>query len=106
MNEKMSNESYESNSSLDLFHEGQELAAGGDIEMARTKIEESIAIARNTDDEQWLEYLEATIAYLDGDLETLRSHIANVGKNDQVLLRLADGLEKRGTPDYKEDYSI
>jgi tetratricopeptide (TPR) repeat protein len=90
--------------SLDLFHEGQALAASGEVERALAKIEESLVLARNNNDPERVVYLEGTVAYLNGDLEKLKSLVDKAGANTVTLQRLAKGLEARGTVVYKEDY--
>ncbi|MDQ5970832.1 MAG: hypothetical protein QG603_609 [Patescibacteria group bacterium] len=107
MNQELSPEPYKRNEaeqkSLDLFHEGQILAAIGEVENALAKIEESLVLARNNNDPEWTAYLEGTVAYLNGDLEKLLSLVDRAGANIVTLTRLAKGLEARGAVDYKED---
>lgn len=91
--------------SLNLFHEGQDAALDGDIETALNKINQSLEIAKDDNDSEWTSYLEATIVYLNGDLDKLKSLVDKAGNNIEVLSRLAKGLELRGIPNYKEDYS-
>jgi len=108
MNKEIPIEPYKRNEveqkSLDLFHEGQALAASGEIESALVKIEESLVLARDNNDPDWVVYLEATVAYLTGDLETLKALVDKAVANKIILERLVKGLEARGTVDYKEDY--
>lgn len=108
MNEKIPIKDYERSkieqTSLNLFHEGQAAAIAGDTKIAISKIEESLMVARNENNTEWINYLEATIAYLNGDLTKLNSLLTNAGSNNAILMRLALGLEKRGLPDYKKDY--
>lgn len=108
MNREMPNEPYQKNESeiksLDLFHEGQDATLDGDISVAIDKIKKSLDITKIDNDDEWINYLEATIAYLNGDLITLKSLIDKVGNNKKILARLVNGLEKRGSVDYKEDY--
>lgn len=108
MNPELPQQPYERSESeqqsLDLFHEGQTLAAGGELEKALAKIEESLELASHNNDPEWVAYLEGTVAYLNGDLEKLKTFIDKAGANTVILQRLANGLETRGTVDYKEDY--
>ena len=91
--------------SLDLFHQGQDAALNGDLETALDKINQSLEIAKDDNNSEWTSYLEATIAYLNGDLDKLKSLVDKAGNNIEVLSRLVKGLELRGIPNYKEDYS-
>ncbi len=108
MNQELSPEPYKRNEaeqkSLDLFHEGQALAASGEVESALAKIEESLVLAGDNNDPEWSAYLEGTVAYLNSDLETLKALLDKAGANTVILQGLAKGLEARGTVDYKEDY--
>lgn len=86
--------------SLDLFHNGQELAKTGDIEAAITMMEQS----QKTNDPEWSSYIAGTIAYLRGDLAGVQKLIELSGESAVILKRLAKGLADRGTVDYKADY--
>ncbi len=108
MNQELPQQPYERSESeqqsLDFFHEGQTLAASGEVEGALTKIEESLGLARNNNDPEWVAYLEGTSAYLNGDLEKIKSLVFRAGENALILASLVKGLEDRGTVDYEEDY--
>jgi len=108
MDQELPRQAYQRNEaeqkSLDLFHEGQILAARGETEKALAKIEESLVLARTNNDPEWTAYLEGTVVYLNGDLAKLQSLVDKAGANKVTLTRLAEGLETRGTVDYKDDY--
>ena len=108
MNGKEPNEQYlpsnDEKKSLDLLHEGQEAALNGELNKALERIEQSLSSARTQNDPEWVAYLEGTIAYLSGNLGKLKTLITGAGDNTVVLSRLAKGLERRGIPNYKEDY--
>ena len=56
--------------------------------------------------QEWGIYVNGTIAYFEKDMGALRESVRLLGekKNAQVLSRLLQGLEKRGEPNYLEDY--
>lgn len=56
--------------------------------------------------QEWGIYVNGTIAYFEKNIDTLKDSISLLGekKNTQVLSRLLQGLEKRGEPNYLEDY--
>ena len=88
--------------SLDTFHRGQRAALDGDIPTALSCLQESLEIARRSD--QWTNYIEATIAYLRNDREVLSFKAGQVTLNKGTLQRLIDGLQTFGSADYKRDY--
>lgn len=55
---------------------------------------------------EWGVYVQGTIAYFEKDMDILKKSVNLLGekKNAQVLSRLLQGLEKRGEPNYSEDY--
>jgi hypothetical protein len=58
--------------------------------------------------EEWGIYIKGTIAYFKNDLEALKEchSLISTGKNGPVLHVLIQGIEKRGTPSYIEDYDL
>lgn len=90
--------------SLELFHEGQAAALASDIETAQSTIEQCLVEARKSSDTTWIAYIEGTLAYLRGDRAALATHIPHAGDNAAILSKLAHGLEKRGSVNYREDY--
>lgn len=56
--------------------------------------------------QEWGTYIKGTIAYLENDVESLTKYQSLIAdkQNGKVLLRLKEGLEKRGTPNYSTDY--
>lgn len=89
--------------SLALFHHGQEMALQGNTEDAIKEFEECISSSK---DPEWTAYIFGTVAYLHGDIDALRKQIPGAGRNTEVLNRLAEGLTRRGSQNYKEDYEI
>lgn len=90
--------------SLHLFHEGQEAALKSDIEAAVKKLEQSLSAAHPSSEQEWVAYVEGTLAYLRGNRTALEAYIGRAGNNAQILMKLAQGLNKRGSVNYAEDY--
>lgn len=56
-------------------------------------------------DRHWPEYTRATVLYFENKLTELVDLYEQLGDmNKEVVARLIKGLEKRGYPDYNEDY--
>lgn len=56
--------------------------------------------------QEWGIYIKGTIAYLENDSQILSDCQESIAdkKNGIVLLKLKQGLQKRGEPNYNEDY--
>lgn len=88
------------------FHVGQIYAiAEGDKEKALESFKLSLDAYTQVDFDEELSYGEATIAFLEGDIERLKklATIGSAGANQEVVERLRDYLE-RGVTDYRQAY--
>lgn len=98
-------ENFYSTRSLSYFHKAQiRLSAGdanfeGDFQNAL-----SDSIKSGDPDEDWTNYIKATLAYLANDLETLKLLVDNIQCNNALVRNFIKGLEDRGRPDYLADY--
>ena len=96
--------------SLPAFHAGQAHARDGNILQALKYFEQALWISKKQSYEldegynDWIRYVEATMAYLQGDKKTLQSKISYIKMNADVVKRLMDGLDRFGTPNYARDY--
>ncbi len=92
--------------SLTFFHKAQirlskgETDVKGDLEIALQDSEEV-----GLQDEDWSNYIRATIAYLDSDLDSLKELSEKMRLNKSLVQNFVKGLEERGHPDYMEDYA-
>lgn len=91
--------------SFEIFHIGQSKALAGDPQGAKSILLEAREAAEKGMSDEWLAYIEGTLEYLDNDKEALKQTMHRVKDNKPVLQRLLTGLEKRGSPNYRMDYS-
>lgn len=56
-------------------------------------------------EEDWINYVKATIAYLDNDQVAVESLLNKINSNHSLVKNFITGLEERGFPDYTTDYS-
>ncbi len=90
--------------SLELFHMGQIEAQNENNEQAREHFSKALAAAKKGFSEDWLAYIEGTLHYLDNNQAGLEQVMNRVDLNFDVLQRFLAGLQKRGAPNYKQDY--
>jgi len=92
--------------SLTLFHRAQVRLSKGETDVKddlQIALQDSEAIAPQN--ESWANYIRATIAYLDNDLDSLRTYAGQSGMNNSLVNNFVGGLEERGYPAYLTDYS-
>lgn len=91
--------------SLSYFHKAQVRISEGD-----TDVEDDLKMALNdsleagSEDIDWTNYVKATIAYLNNDLEELKKLEGDIKLNRSLVRNFIQGLEERGRPDYLTDY--
>ena len=85
------------------IYESREIPGINDFKKALTCSQLSGVIDEPTVD--WQRYVGATIAYLQNDLFTLRSLHNENDTNAALVGNFIQGLERRGEPNYLEDYS-
>ncbi|MBM3205147.1 hypothetical protein FJZ48_04205 [Candidatus Uhrbacteria bacterium] len=100
---------YHSILSLSHFHVAQRKLMEGDS-AARESLQCALLAAKQIEEEgfdQWCGYIEATIAYMDGNRQKLESieSMLEEGPNRNIVRNMIRGLKKRGGIDYKEDYN-
>jgi hypothetical protein len=92
--------------SLTYFHIGQIHAYNeeGDI-LKDFKLALSDAERSGQDNQEWLWYVQATVAYLENDLTLLKELFEklNPENNKTIVFNFIHGLETRGYPSYMED---
>lgn len=95
--------------SREELHIAQAEAQGGNLHIAKEYAELALASAKRAGSDfyaqsDWVEYLEATVAYFSKDLERLRIAVELCKKNRQVAERLLRGIEQNGNVNYVRDY--
>jgi hypothetical protein len=105
--------------SLECFHMGQHKAfADRDVPKALEQLKYSLNYAQECRHawvgrnekymeqgaDEWSDYVQATITYLEGDVSRLEALQNKCGANQKTAARLFGGLKKFGTPDYSRDY--
>jgi hypothetical protein len=93
------------------FHVAQgQLLNNNDTEKGLELMNEALEHSMIAAPEERFAYTRATIAYLEGDLETLRSFENDKDiiheNNRKIVSNFIKGLEKRGYPHYGKDYTI
>lgn len=90
---------------LMYFHKAQIRLSEGEVNV-KDDLERSIedSLKLGPEQEDWIVYVKATIAYLDNDLETLKELAQAVEINKAFVRSFVRGLEERGHPDYRADY--
>lgn len=88
---------------LEIFHAAQAKLLEGDVESGKELL---IQAAELTDDEDFLQYIKGTQAYLDDDKETLKGAIGSLSEhpNVAILQRFLERLESGEGADYSSDY--
>ena len=92
--------------SLTYFHRAQIRISNGETNIEddlQSALRDSEAIG--AEDEDWQNYIHATIAYLRGDLEILKKFAELPNLNKALVHNFVVGLEERGHPDYLTDYA-
>lgn len=92
--------------SLTYFHRAQIRIKKGDdgyLEDFKAALEDSQKEGKWSED--WSNYIQATIAYLNGDLEGLKKYAQEVILNKGIVQNFIGGLEERGYSKYLEDYA-
>lgn len=92
--------------SLTFFHKAQIRLSNGDMDVKgdlHNALNDSIKVGHQ--DEDWANYIRATIAYLDSDLDSLREFSRNLHLNRSLVQNFVNGLLERGHPNYLEDYA-
>ncbi len=92
--------------SLSYFHKAQIRLSEGEGDV-RDDLENAAADSKRAgvEDVDWLHYVNATIAYLENDLPTLRDLSNKIETNKALVENFIAGLEERGAPNYLEDYA-
>lgn len=96
--------------SLTYFHIGQR-EASSDGEKALAYFEKALdALLKTEFAEEEGPYLEATIAYFRKDVSRLRDLLPKIPqtpfrRNYEIVENMIEGLQRRGTIDYNEDYN-
>lgn len=90
--------------SFELFHMAQIEAHNENVEQARNYFSKALDAAKKGFSDEWLAYIEGTIYYLDNNQAGLEQTMNRAKGNTHVLQRFLEGLKKRNTPNYKEDY--
>lgn len=92
--------------SLESLHIGQtEAIMNGDMEKSRKYFLKAKAAAEKGISDAWLAYIDGTLRYLDNDKVGLIETMDRAAENRSVLQKFLDGLNERGAPDYKVDYT-
>ncbi|MDB5265277.1 MAG: hypothetical protein JWN64_848 [Parcubacteria group bacterium] len=92
--------------SLTFFHKAQIRLSKGEADVKddfERALHDSLEVGPQNED--WANYIRATIAYLDGDLDSLRGLSEKIHLNKSLVQNFVKGLEERGHPDYLADYS-
>jgi hypothetical protein len=75
------------------FHAGQVYAFGGEYPLARARFLESFRAEPETDGFPWNDYVHATIAFVDRDLDKLKLHRERIAATDTKMnLTVVDNL--------------
>ena len=91
--------------SLSYFHKAQIRLSEGDINVEEDfQSALSDSIKSGDPNEDWTNYIKATLAYLANDIETLKLLVDNIQANNALVKNFIKGLEDRGHPDYMSDY--
>lgn len=92
--------------SLTFFHKAQIRLSKGETEV-RNDLEIALQDTEEVgpQDEDWSNYIRATIAYLDNDLDSLKELSEKMNLNKSLVQNFVSGLEERGHPDYMADYA-
>lgn len=91
--------------SLTFFHKAQIRLSKGEVDVKddfERALHDSLEVG--SQDEDWANYIRATIAYLDSDLGSLRELSGKINLNKSLVQNFVKGLEERGHPDYLADY--
>lgn len=91
--------------SLTFFHKAQIRLSKGETDV-KDDLERALQDSEEVgpQDEDWANYVRATIAYLDNNLEALRDLAEKINLNKSLVQNFVKGLEERGHPDYLSDY--
>lgn len=92
--------------SLTYFHRAQirlSKEEAGAIEDLQRALEDSQTVGVESED--WSNYIRATIAYLNSDMDTLTALAGQVTLNKSLIQNFVEGLQERGHPDYLTDYA-
>lgn len=99
---------YNSFLSFTEFHVAQLKALENSSEEAKVHFQNALEASEQGrgNDEDWKNYIHATNAYLNNDLESLKKFSDQIvdGKNKTKTKQFIKGLEERGEPHYSEDY--
>ncbi len=93
--------------SLSYFHKAQIRLFNGETNV-KDDLEATIQNSTQIGDpheEDWVNYVRATIAYLDNDQVAVESLLKKINSNHSLVKNFITGLEERGFPDYTTDYS-
>ncbi len=92
--------------SITFFHKAQISLSEGDTEVLED-LEQALADSKKTGEDfrDWINYVQATIAYLKNDIEQLQLSAEQIHSNRELVQNFVKGLKKRGFPDYISDYS-
>lgn len=92
--------------SLTFFHKAQIRLSQGDEDVGddfNKALADSIEVGPQ--DEDWANYIRATIAYLENDLSSLKELSKKINLNKSLVQNFVEGLEERGYPEYLTDYA-
>jgi hypothetical protein len=92
--------------SLTYFHKAQIRCSKGEVN-AKDDFGRALKDAETVEpvDAEWVNYIAATIAYLDNDLPRLKQLAETETLNKSLVQNFVQGLEERGGPDYLVDYA-
>ncbi len=104
--EGCSSDSFNNFYSFTHFHLFQIYAHSGNLPGALEQLRISNEYASKiVNDKNWPIYVHATVLYFENKAAELKAVYEKMGVlNKEVVERLIKGLEKRGYPDYNEDY--
>lgn len=97
-------QNFYSTRSLAYFHKAQVRISRGDMSVVadlQCALADSLRVGEEDDD--WANYVRATIAYLEGNIEELKILEKKLDQNKFLVRNFIKGLEERGYPDYMFD---
>ena len=91
--------------SITFFHKAQISLSEGQTEVFKD-LEQALTDANQTGEDfrDWINYVQATIAYLKNDIEELEAFAENIHSNRELVQNFVNGLKERGFPNYVSDY--
>ena len=91
--------------SISYFHKAQIRLSKEDVDVeGDLQIALSDSIKSGTDFTNWTNYIRATLAYLNNDVEEVKRLSTCPVLNKDFIRNFIKGLNERGRPDYLKDY--